>query len=110
MKKLLFVAGVAVAAPALLACCGIWSQASRQAVGEQCQDLSGKLLLVEDGPNKTRVQEVLDRYYIDANAGRFGIVDVAVFEVKVEECTSDGQLTDAETEVIENAYEEMVSK
>ena len=75
-----------VTRPALRACGGVWTEASKRAVGQTCRELPGRLQGVPDGPDKARMAELLDQCASAGDAGQIGIIGVAKFSTAGAAC------------------------
>lgn len=82
-----------------LGCGGAWDQAMQEQVSEKTNQLRGLTMAVPDSPEKARALAALDE--ADANAERFGIMDIAMLETEYQKYIKDGVITDEEAGEIE---------
>lgn len=97
----------AVGVPTLLACGGLMDEATQQALAEQCQDLETVVKTTAKGRNQRRALKLTDRCYVDASAGKFELVDFAVYAAKVQQMCADGEISDPEIKVMQSEYEKL---
>jgi hypothetical protein len=82
----------------VLACGGEWDAAMAQAVGDQIDEMTGKVVGCADSPEKDRLLTALAG--AKAAAGNVGMVEVATLQVEVEEAASDGSISAAEADAL----------
>jgi hypothetical protein len=87
-----------------LACGGVWNEAMSQAVVEKVDEYAPKVAAVPDGPEKARVEGVLQA--MKANKAQVGFTGIVAIEVELQAALADGEIDDGEASAIEAAYAE----
>jgi len=100
-------AALLLCAPLALSACG---QARNESVALQFQGMKDQLADVEQTPDRTAVEQVLDDCMRDAREGRITTFEAAMFKPRFKTVIKDGRIGETEFLDLQAEYQAMIAE
>jgi hypothetical protein len=96
-------------------CCGEefsqgFKEGYNEAIADNFNEMSGRLRQVEDSPHKDKVQKILDDGVIAAGQGKYGTINVGIFQAEFDSAVRDGEITKSEAKSLKALYKAHIAE